>query len=312
MQLLLPRRLSLLGLILIRASCGFQTPHATMFGSSVLRQGPLKVSETRHNRCPASTRVASTYSDDGGAPSDYDSDDLLQAKQVTVDSKSEDATIRDALKRELLLLSSVTNRGEYATLDEQNILIDLVSQLEALNPTENPAANAVGGWDLCLSSTQFFRSSPFFQSIRIAAGDENKQMVENGFDLHDRATSASRVGRVRQTVSSTTLRSELDLEVGLVPGIPIKMRGTVVTLASLKVLPPETWEVRITTTSVKSSNIPFLNEMLDDPKLELPVGDFYNSVLGKTPTVPFRTFYVDEAVRITRDVDDNFFVFTRA
>jgi PAP_fibrillin len=311
MLLLLPRRLSLLGLILIRMSCGFQTPRLTTFGSSVCRHWPLKVSE-RRSRCPASTRVASTYSDDGGAPSDYDSDDLLQAKQVTVDSKTEDATIRDALKRELLLLSSVTNRGEYATLDEQNILIDLVSQLEALNPTENPAANAAGDWDLCLSSTQFFRSSPFFQSIRIAAGDENKQMVENGFDLHDRATSASRVGRVRQTISATTLRSEVDLEVGLVPGIPIKMRGTVVTLASLKVLPPETWEVRITTTSVKSSNIPFLNEMLDDPKLELPMGDFYNSVLGKTPTVPFRTFYVDEAVRITRDVDDNFFVFTRA
>jgi hypothetical protein len=257
------------------------------------------------------SRLLSTYGD--GEPSDYDTDDLrASTRQVTVDVKEEDEIIRGSLKSELLLLSSVTNRGEYATLDEQNALVDLVTQLEALNPTESPASNAWGEWDLCLSSTQFFRSSPFFQSIRIAAGGDNRQIVENGFDLHDRATSASRVGRVRQHVTPTELRSEVDLEVGFVPGIPLRLRGTVVTVATLKVVPPEAWEVKITTTSVKSSNIPFLNEVLDDPKLVLPVGDFYASVLGKTPTVPFRTFYVDETLRITRDVDDNFFVFTRA
>jgi len=99
----------------------------------------------------------------GDAPSDYDADDLQEEKTATVDLNEDDALIRDALKRELLLLSSVTNRGEYASLDEQNMLVDLVSQLEALNPTDRPAANSEGEWDLCLSSTQFFRSSPFFQ-----------------------------------------------------------------------------------------------------------------------------------------------------
>ena len=138
--------------------------------------------------------------DSDSAPSDYDAEDLTGDKSVSVDDREEDALIRDSLKRELLLLSSVTNRGEYATPDEQNMLVDLVAQLEALNPTANPAAESQGEWDLCLSSTQFFRSSPFFQTIRVAAGDDNKQMVENGFDLHDKATSPSRVGRVRQTI----------------------------------------------------------------------------------------------------------------
>jgi hypothetical protein len=59
------------------------------------------------------------------------------------------------LKRELLLLASVTNRGEYASADERDIAIDLVAQLEALNPTAEPAAHCEGEWDLCLSSTQF-------------------------------------------------------------------------------------------------------------------------------------------------------------
>lgn len=260
------------------------------------------------------TRTTATslhsYSDD--APSDYDRDDLLDSKSVSVDSKVEDAKIRDALKRELLVLSSVTNRGECATQDEQNILIDLVSQLEALNPTADPASHSAGEWDLCLSSTQLFRSSPFFQSIRMAAGDTNKAVVENGFDLHDRATSASRVGRVRQLITSNRLRSEVELEVGIAPGLPLRLRGTVITTASLDIQAPELWETRILHTSVASSNIPFLNELLDDPKVELPVGDAYSAVLGNVPIVPFKTFYVDEGLRITRDIDDNFFVFARA
>lgn len=62
-----------------------------------------------------------TFADDV-APSDYDTDDLEDEKTATVDYNEEDAQIRDALKRELLLLSSVTNRGDYANVDEQNIL----------------------------------------------------------------------------------------------------------------------------------------------------------------------------------------------
>jgi len=86
-----------------------------------------------------------TYSE-GGAPSDYDSSDLEGEKTFTVDYNEEDSKIRDDLKRELLLLSSVTNRGEYATVDEQNILsklvvfdgwiVDLVLGLNGITETE--------------------------------------------------------------------------------------------------------------------------------------------------------------------------------
>lgn len=64
------------------------------------------------------------------SPSDYDASDLGQEKSVYVSTLDEDEDIRDALKRELLLLSSVTNRGEYASKDERDIAIDLVTQLE--------------------------------------------------------------------------------------------------------------------------------------------------------------------------------------
>lgn len=64
------------------------------------------------------------------APSDYDSQDLSPAeKSVSVTYDEDDEAIRDALKRELLLLSSVTNRGEYTSSEERDIVIDIVTQL---------------------------------------------------------------------------------------------------------------------------------------------------------------------------------------
>jgi hypothetical protein len=225
---------------------------------------------------------------DGDGPSDYDTLDLPpDQKEVTVDENEDDALIRDALKRELLLVASISNRGEYASKDEKNIEIDLVAQLEALNPTSEPAGHCEGEWDLCLSNTQFFRSSPFFQAIRVAVGDDNKQIAENGFVLHDRATANSRVGRVRQIITSDKLVSEVDLEVGIAPGIPIKIKGTVVTSASLKVASDEKWELQVENTKVRGSNIPIFNQLMEDElHIELPVGDFYSSIQGQVPVIP--------------------------
>lgn len=192
---------------------------------------------------------------------------------------------------------------------------------------------------MCLSSTQFFRSSPFFLTIRAAMGDERKAMTDNAFDIHDKATTSSRVGRVRQTVTDDKLTSEVDLEVGLFPGLPFRIKGTVMTVSSLAAVSPEKWETRIENTLIKGSNVPFFNALLDDMNLSLPVGEVYSSITGGVPVVPMNTFYVDEGMRITRgrsnlvvivhhqslppspltplahallDVDDNFFVFTRA
>jgi hypothetical protein len=252
------------------------------------------------------------FSDD--APSDYDVTDVVGEKHVEVDTNEDDGVIRDELKRELLLLASTTNRGEYATPDEQNVFVDLVTQLEALNPTADPAHNCQGEWNLVLSSTQLFRSSPFFQSIRVALGDiidGGKSIAENGFDLHDRATTAGRIGKVKQIVSSTELISEVDLEAGMTPGMPLRLKGTVVTTAALNIVSDELWELKIEKTQVKGSNIPFVNELLEGPELSLPVASLYSAINGDVPTIPMKTFYVDEAIRITRDIDDNFFVFSR-
>lgn len=269
---------------------------------------------------PTANRLTTTTSSiilkdfpDADGPSDYDTEDLPPSeKSVVVDDKEEDVMIRDALKRELLLLASVTNRGLYSNKDEAGLVLDLVSQLEALNPTANPAEHCMGEWDLCYSSTQLFRSSPFFQAIRIAVGDDNKQMAENGFKLHDRATSGSRIGRVKQILSSTQLINELDLEVGFLPGLPFKIKGTVVTTASMKIVSDKEMDLTLETTRVKRSNIPLLNQIMEEElQIELPVGEVYKTIRGDVPVIAMQTFYVDESMRITRDVDENIFVYTR-
>jgi len=251
------------------------------------------------------TKSATVLSLSDSSPSDYDPDELITSeKTVSVDENEEDLAIRDALKRELLLLASITSRGECATQDEKDIMLDLVTQLEALNPTVNPAMSCEGDWDLCLSSTQFFRSSPFFMAIRSIIGDDNKNIAETGFDIHDKATKASRVGKVRQTVTNDQLISEVDLDVGLLPGIPFNLKGTVVTKAGINVIDSGTWELSVKSTSITASDI--------EIPFELPLDNLYTTLNGSVPLSVIKTFYVDESIRIFRDVDDNYFVFVKA
>jgi len=196
--------------------------------------------------------------------------------------------------------------------------VDLVTQLEALNPTVDPARECWGEWDLCLTDTQVFRSSPFFQAIRAVfgggdGGGGDAAIAENLFDMHEKSTSVGKVGRVRQTLKENgEIVSKVDLEVGLLPGMPFRVKGTVVTTAQLDVVGPESWEVTVQSTSVKGSNVPFLDQFLDDYPIEVPVGDIYGMIRGEVPVAVMKTFYVDEGIRITRDVDDNIYVFSRA
>jgi len=261
-------------------------------------------------------RTSSLFSmPDDPYPSDYDADDLESTqKKVSVDMNEEDAAIRDEIKRELILLASVTNRGTCAREEEKNLVVDLVTQLEALNPTADPALNSQGDWELCYSSTQSFRSSPFFLTIRAFLGEDNQAMADTAFTIHDRATTASRVGKVRQIIDKDNkeLVSEYDLSVGLLPGLPLQVKGCVVTSADLTVTAPETWEMSVRGTKVNGSNVPFLDQYLDDNEVEIPVGEAYNTLSGSIPTAILKTYYVDEGMRITRDIDENFFVFTRA
>eukprot|EP00816_Leptocylindrus_hargravesii_P009242 CAMPEP_0196814332 /NCGR_PEP_ID=MMETSP1362-20130617/42749_1 /TAXON_ID=163516 /ORGANISM="Leptocylindrus danicus, Strain CCMP1856" /LENGTH=238 /DNA_ID=CAMNT_0042190917 /DNA_START=153 /DNA_END=869 /DNA_ORIENTATION=+ len=233
-------------------------------------------------------------------PSDYDNSDLEpEDRQVAYDTDEDDEEIRDALKRELLLISSVTSRGEFASKEEKDLIVDIITQLEALNPTADPALNCDGEWDLCLANTQSFRSSPFFLAVRALLGDGD--LAERGFMIQDQVLSGATFGRVRQIISDNELRSEVSLNIGF---MPFSLEGRVVTTAALEFCAPEKWNLSVKETSI--DNIP----------TAIPMGQILSKLNVKggsaVPISTLRTFYVDEGLRITRDLDDNFFVFARA
>lgn len=277
-----------------------------------------------------------SISEDAEAPSDYDpagvDGDPFGHSPLSVDENSADESIRRDLKRELMMLASVTDRGQFASAEERDIFVDLVVQLEALNPSSDPALNSVGEWDLALSSVQPYRSSPFFLAVREVLGPSDPtspsssnapprqaRAAETGFSIHDLATSVGRIGRVRQTISRAgeakrmKMVSEVDLEVGVLPGLPVQAKGTVQDAADLEIVSPEGWACTVVETKVTNSNVPVLASMLEDGAVPgLPIRQIYESTRGAVPKAGLRTFYLDDILRITRDVDDNFYVWVRA
>jgi hypothetical protein len=185
----------------------------------------------------------STNDVDDAGPSDYDPRDIMldetndtesnPVKSLQVDTKEGDAVIREELKRELLLLASVTNRGTWANQEERDIISDIVTQLEALNPTPEPVYQMIHDndlsefeheWDLVVTNTQLFRASPFFLVIRSLLKEKNT--ANDVFDLYNQLTSVTKIGRVREIFQNGVLKSEIDLEVGF-------FKSTIITQAKL-------------------------------------------------------------------------------
>ena len=273
------------------------------------------------------------------APSDsHDLDDDLLSPGASVGEfyveTEEDIALREALKRELLLMSSVTSRGEYiASREEQDLIVDIVTQLEALNPTADPALNCDGRWDLCMAGTfkplsigeagkkskgsnprnALLRISPFFLTLRTILGENNKAILQL---LEETLLGNGRIvtfGRLQQIISDRELRSEVSVEstAGVFSLLPLpQLKLKIVTTASLSILPPMQWNLELKETTIDTSSSGVLSKI---PSTAIPVGQLLSKVNkeGKVPLSSLKTMYVDEGIRITRDEDENFFVFAR-
>jgi len=118
-----------------------------------------------------------------------------------------------------------------------------------------------------------------------------------------------------------------DTLAGILPGPPMSVRGTVVTTA--KANTDDLFAIKLSTpitTKIEKSNIPLLQLVLES--VSLPVGDIFTqvgSILdrvqnsgssasggGRLPESVLCTYYLDDNLRITRNSDDNVFVYTRA
>jgi hypothetical protein len=133
-----------------------------------------------------------------------------------------------ALSQALLRIGAATNRGEMASRQERAEARRLASELEALYPEGSASTDprCSGTWELVLSDTQLFRSSPFFMAGRAVCADAAEARRYDAFcDLHRAALAISTIGKVRQVVAlggsagEGYIVSEFEVRAGAVPFI---------------------------------------------------------------------------------------------
>jgi hypothetical protein len=145
----------------------------------------------------------------------------------TLGAPSIDA-VADA-KRALMRIAALTNRGQTATAAELWNARARYAELERAGGQ----APIEGSWELLLSDVPLFRASPFFMALGKALDDFRPGAAERNLLAHQLATSVGQIGRVCWRVGDGTLVSEVELKVGLLPGLPVQLSGTVRTEAAL-------------------------------------------------------------------------------
>jgi hypothetical protein len=130
--------------------------------------------------------------------------------------------------------------------------------------------------------------------------------------------------------------NEFEVRVGAVPflsdllpglrysgGLPFTIDGAIVSTADAAAAPSSSsdddaaeWELHMDTVEIRGSNVPFLRNLLDSENVALRSRDLSkvleDNVDGyDVPRPVLRTTYVDDGMRIVRDVDDNVFVYGR-
>ena len=268
---------------------------------------------------------------------DWPSDSAEDAAPDVIDvPRVED---RESLKKELLLAVSRTARGQQLDKRPNEAVNDVARRLEAQGaPTDAQLLN--GRWNLAYCSTYLFRSSPFWTAWksncrgashclfpqrfwmagRAACQDGEEARRYDWFcDQHRKATMVSEIGAVRQIVAPGRLVSEFETSVAAAPmrvggSMPVTIFGSIVSSAAITATTetPRGLEktLEMADVEVKGSNIPLLRPLLDNG-LKLDSRSINDALPIDRPFPIFTTTYCDADVRVSRDVDDNLYVYTK-
>ena len=101
------------------------------------------------------------------------------------------------------------------------------------------------------------------------------------------------------------------------PGLPLIVTGTIVSAADIIGMETDSWSLLLDRVRIKedSSNIPFLKTWLDTFKgiNSRALGNYLESNIENysNPNPLFRTYFIDDTMRISRDQDDNIFIYVR-
>lgn len=281
--------------------------------------------------------LKTNWEGDNSKSDDEKSDYLNNLKKPSWEDDQEDESTtaideKSKLIQSLLINASSSDRGQFASTAQKSKMDDIIAKLESLNDgqgTTNPteSSSIEGTWELLYSSTQLFRSSPFFMAGRaVCQTDEEAQQYDWFCDMHRAALAISEIGKVRQVISSDRMVSEFEVSVGAVPflsdftpfaysgGLPFTIEGAIVSSADITPTSNgNAWEIFMDTVEIKGSNIPLLRKALDEGlKLQSRgLGDFLESNIPSysNPKPVFETTYLDDILRISRDQDGKVFVY---
>jgi hypothetical protein len=223
---------------------------------------------------------------------------------TSVMASDQDDSIRMSLNNALFLTALRSDRGQDASDSLIRKADSIVNRLESMSPEANPTTSAdiEGTWELIYANTQLFRASPFFMAKRAACnGDSEIQSFEKFCKAQQVAISLANIGKIRQVITGTNIVSEFEVKTGTIEQAFISVGETTPTYDG------QAWSITLDETYIDGLNVPLLRQLLDQKlgSRNIP------QLLGATGDATMRTTYLDDTIRISRDQDDNIFVYEK-
>ncbi len=238
----------------------------------------------------------------------------------------------EGIKKKIYQIAAITDRGQrlnrlIAPMYQEKLkeMEDLIDSLESFN-TEVSEEKLCGEWELIYSTVELFRSSPFFLAIEKALNDEFKSNLF--FKLHQLQVGSfglSTIGRIAQNIDfdKKEFLSTFDTTIFGLTTIPIlgwfkllpTFGGRVITLADNLILKDKVLKMNLKKTKVSKvdglNKIPFFSTLLMERWY--PVKEVWEKLPWnkEIPSCEVSVFYLDEEIRIMKDLYGSIFIYVR-
>ena len=256
----------------------------------------------------------------------------------TEEQDTDDNIATQRTQNAILRIAASSDRGQYTNAAQKDQVAQLISSLESTYVNVTPKVDEdtatipsyhTGTWELLYSNTQLFRSSPFFLAGRSTCKTEEQAAQYDWFcNMHRAALAISNIGVVRQVITSEgKIINEFNVKVGAIPflsdftpfkysgGLPLTIDGAIVSTADVTTTSNSNeLELFMDTVEIKGSNIPGLRNLLDRDNVALRSRELSkiledNVSAYEVPKPVLKTTYINDNMRIVRDIDDNIFVY---
>ena len=236
------------------------------------------------------------------------------------------------VKKKLYQISAITDRGQrlnpfVSPMYQEKLkeMEQLVNDLEKQN-SEISEEKLSGEWELIYSTVELFRSSPFFLAIEKALNDEFKSNLF--FKLHQLQVGSfglSTIGRIAQNIDfdKKEFLSTFDTTIFGLTTIPIlgwfkllpTFGGRVITLADDLILEDKVLKMNLKKTKVSKvdglNKIPLFSTLLMERWY--PVKEVWEKLPWnkQSPSCEVSVIYLDDEVRVMKDIYGSTFVYIR-